>query len=697
MIHKFIISFVIFLSTAFIFVSPTFASSGYISIPSSYGDGGLTWTPNAYTAAPYIDPFHYSTCPLYTPPGVTLTGILYNQSDDSVVSSGLTANMGCDGWMQFTTISGFTNNNEYYMIITNPSTGQTWQSACFQDTGDDNQLVGCSGNNPPVIQPVANAGINEGATYSASGLFSDSDSASWSATVNYGDGGGAQSLTLSGTSFSLNHQYNTQGTYSVTVAITDNQGSIASDSAVVTVAGEGTITTPRQYSSGALVWTPSNYTASPSIDPFHYNTCARYSPPGITLTGVLYNQSDNSMAASGLTANMGCDGWMAFETISGFQNNHKYYMVITDPSSGQTWESACFQDTGDDNNLVNCNQAPTVNAFSGSTINEGGISSISGSFTDTDSTFWSATVDYGDASGSQSLPLSGSNFSLSHVYKDNGIYTITVSVIDNQGATGTNTTGITVNNVAPTVGTINIAPSPAHINAPITASVSFTDPGVLDTHTATWNWGDGSSPQTGTVTELNGSGSVSNAHTYTSFGTYTVTLTVTDKDSASASNTGTITVVKQITVLSPAQIYISRALPVIRFDLKAEVYKDSTLVSSGQINSVAPGTNATLASIPFNSFSPVDFPAGSALKIIVSVRNACTGSILNSGNATLYYNNTPVDSRFSTTIGNVSTTYHLRNAFALSTTSGTSQNTIVVASGAKCSPFKPFGTWTVTP
>jgi hypothetical protein len=152
----------------------------------------------------------------------------------------------------------------------------------------------------------------------------------------------------------------------------------------------------------------------------------------------------------------------------------------------------------------------------------------------------------------------------------------------------------------------------------------------------------------------------------------------------------------QLTSLSDAQVYVSRKLPTIHLDLKAEVYKGTTLVSSGQLNSVAPGLRATLESIPFSTFSPVALPAGSDLKLVVSVRNACSGSILNFGNATLYYNNTPVDSRFGATVDRVTSTYHLRNLFALSTTAGTSQQTSVVAAGVQCSAFKPFGTWSIT-
>jgi len=70
--------------------------------------------------------------------------------------------------------------------------------------------------------------------------------------------------------------------------------------------------------------------------------------------------------------------------------------------------------------------------------------------------------------------------------------------------------------------------NPTHINVSTSAEVlSFTDVGVLDTHTATIDWGDG----TQTVRQrhrTNGSGTVTGSHTYTTFGTYTVTMIVKD-------------------------------------------------------------------------------------------------------------------------------------------------------------------------
>src|SRR5262249_30540908 len=98
----------------------------------------------------------------------------------------------------------------------------------------DNLVIGPQ-NSAPTVQMPGNATVNVGATYSASGSFTDTDSSSWTATVDYGDGSGTQPLTLSGTTVSLNHTYSAFGTYTVTVTVTDNQGASGQASAMVTV------------------------------------------------------------------------------------------------------------------------------------------------------------------------------------------------------------------------------------------------------------------------------------------------------------------------------------------------------------------------------------------------------------------------------------------------------------------------------
>jgi hypothetical protein len=73
------------------------------------------------------------------------------------------------------------------------------------------------------------------------------------------------------------------------------------------------------------------------------------------------------------------------------------------------------------------------------------------------------------------------------------------------------------------------------VGTTINANADFTDPGILDSHTAVWEWGD-TTTSAGTVNETNGSGNVTGSHAYMEPGRYTIKVTVTDKDGDSGWN-----------------------------------------------------------------------------------------------------------------------------------------------------------------
>ncbi|MDF1552331.1 MAG: PKD domain-containing protein, partial [Deferrisomatales bacterium] len=171
------------------------------------------------------------------------------------------------------------------------------------------------------------------------------------------------------------------------------------------------------------------------------------------------------------------------------------------------------------------NAAPSAHAGPDQTVDEGDTVYFAGSFTDpgaldTHTIEW----DFGDGSSA-----SGS-LTPSHVYVDDGVYTVTLTVTDSDGGVGTDTVIVTVNNVAPSV---NAGPDVSVNTAGYTVSYNcqFDDPGVDDTHTVTWDFGDG------TVVTGGSPGYLIYDHSYISDGTYTVTATVTDDDGAIGTDT----------------------------------------------------------------------------------------------------------------------------------------------------------------
>ncbi|MFC1602205.1 PKD domain-containing protein [Pseudomonadota bacterium] len=171
------------------------------------------------------------------------------------------------------------------------------------------------------------------------------------------------------------------------------------------------------------------------------------------------------------------------------------------------------------------NTAPIVNAGIDKSGIEGIVISFSGSFTDPDITDthtvkWS----YGDGFSSTG------SLSPSHIYKDNGTYTATLTVTDNQGAVGTDTLKVIVANAFPVVNAGS--DFTANEGATLSFSGSFSDLGSNDTHTYSWDFGDGKSS----------SGSLTPSHAYTDNGVYTVKLSVKDSDGDIGSDTLIVTV-----------------------------------------------------------------------------------------------------------------------------------------------------------
>ena len=175
------------------------------------------------------------------------------------------------------------------------------------------------------------------------------------------------------------------------------------------------------------------------------------------------------------------------------------------------------------------NSAPKVLLGPDTSTNEGSAMTSAGSFADPDANTWTATVDYGDGTAIQPLALAADKtFALSHVYDDNGTYTVTVVVTDSFGASGTGKLKVSVANVAPTA--VVSSSGPVREGSAATVALSgATDVSLADTRAGfTYAFAcDG--------IHYGGDGSTASASCTFDDGdsTHTVLARVTDKDGGS--------------------------------------------------------------------------------------------------------------------------------------------------------------------
>ena len=323
-------------------------------------------------------------------------------------------------------------------------------------------------NQPPVVDAGPDATLAEGGPFAAGGSFTDAGTDTWTATVDYGDGVGSQLLALNpDQTFALGHVYPDDGAYTVTVTVSDDDGGVGTDSLTVTVV----------------------------------NTA-----PLVTVGPDTTFDEGGALASNGAFTDAGADTWtatvdygdgagpqpLALNADQTFALGHVY------PDDGAYTVTVTVSDddagVGTDSLTVTVvNTAPLVTAGPDATFDEGGALASNGAFTDAGTDTWTATVDYSDGTGPQPLALNADQtFALSHVYPDDGAYTVTVTVSDDDGGVGTGSLTVTVVNTAPLV---TVGPDTTFDEGnPFAANGSFTDAGA-DTWMATADYGDGAGPQ----------------------------------------------------------------------------------------------------------------------------------------------------------------------------------------------------------
>ncbi len=181
------------------------------------------------------------------------------------------------------------------------------------------------------------------------------------------------------------------------------------------------------------------------------------------------------------------------------------------------------------------NVAPEMHAGADQRVGEGEMVNLGGLFTDPGADTWIATVDYGDGTGVQPLALMGMTFALDHTYLDDGTYTVTVGVTDDDGGVGQDTLTVAVNDLHPTASLTGSTALDEGQSGSFDASGSTSYPDTITSYEWDWNYD-------GVTFATSGGIGTTQSHTWMDDGTYSVAVRVTDDDGSSGVATRTVTV-----------------------------------------------------------------------------------------------------------------------------------------------------------
>ena len=251
---------------------------------------------------------------------------------------------------------------------------------------------------------------------------SQDDASKLNLSINWGDGhtelGSLVSVagTFGGT-IANTHRYADNGSYTVTLTLTDSAGTTVQSSLKVTVQN---VAPTAMLNSGGAVNEGAAGTVS-FVNPFDPSSTD-------TAAGFPYSYDFNNDGTFEVVNSLSSSAVVPAAFLADGPATRTIRARISDKDGG-------FNDYTTTINVQNV--APTVIAGAGVTIGPGATVTQVGSFTDPGSDTWTASVDYGDGQGRQPLALNpDKTFVLNHAYSQPGSFPIVVYVTDKDGAVG---------------------------------------------------------------------------------------------------------------------------------------------------------------------------------------------------------------------------------------------------------------------
>ena len=300
----------------------------------------------------------------------------------------------------------------------------------------------------PIVTGHADQASSEGGSASFTlGSVSDPGADSpWAVDVNWGDGSAHTMFTKSGTGplGTQTHTYTDNGSYTVTVKVTDKDG----DSGQATFKANVSNVSP-------VVTAPANQSADEgtarSFDLGSFSDPGADSPWAVDVNwgdGSAHTTFNQSSAGSVTPQSHTYANGPATRTVT---------VKVTDKDGASDTKS--FTVT-----VANVKPVVTSAAFSSSSVDCGtNNASLSGTFDDPGAeTSWTVTIAWGDGSPNSTVVTTTHSFNASHTYASSGTYAATITVTDDVDTSApftANSTNVTVNYVlSPILQPINPGP-----------------------------------------------------------------------------------------------------------------------------------------------------------------------------------------------------------------------------------------------